>query len=151
MEEQFIILMHVALAAFLGGVIGFEREKGHKPAGIRTNMLVGGSVALLVALGEIIVLDFTSSGLEQFVSFDPTRIIQAIIVGISFIGAGMVLQIQAEQKIKYLTTAATILFSTGTGIAVALHQYWLAVGATIFILFINFIIAWVYKMVSKNK
>jgi putative Mg2+ transporter-C (MgtC) family protein len=151
MKEELTILIHVIIAAFLSGIIGFEREKSNKPAGIRTNMLVGGAVALLVALGKIIVIEFSQSELSEFVNVDPTRIIQAIIVGISFIGAGMVLQIEVEHKIKYLTTAATILFSTGIGISVALHQYVLSIGITLFILFINFILAWLSGFLNKKK
>ena len=152
MKEELSILLHVIIASVLTGLIGFEREKVDKPAGIRTNMLVGGAVALLVSLGEIIVRHFNQVGLAEFISADPTRIIQAIIVGISFIGAGMVLQIKDEYKIKYLTTAATILFSTGIGIAVALNQYYIAVGVTIFILFINYFLGFITKILRlKSK
>ncbi len=151
MDLEIQILLHVMLASVLSGLIGFEREKGHKPAGIRTNMLVGGAVALLVALGKIIVEDYHDSGLGDYISADPTRIIQAIIVGISFIGAGVVLQIQEKSKIKYLTTAATILFSAGIGISVALHQYLLAVGITLFILFINYILGLIATHLDIKK
>lgn len=138
--NEYTALIHVIAAAFLAGLIGYERGKVDKPAGVRTNMLIGGSVALLVNLGEIIVIHFTSNELAGYISTDPTRIIQAIIMGISFIGAGMVLQIEKEKEVKYLTSAATILFSSGIGISVALRQYILAAGITIFILFINYIL-----------
>jgi len=151
MKPQLTILLHVVIASVLSGLIGLEREKVDKPAGIRTNMLVGGAVALLVTLGEIIVMHFQTLGLGDMVSADPIRIIQAIIVGISFIGAGMVLQIRQEQKIKYLTTAATILFSTGIGISVALRQYYLAVGVTIFILFINYLLGSITIHLKKKN
>lgn len=151
MQAEFNILLHVIIASFLSGLIGFEREKVDKPAGVRTNMLVGGAVALLVSLGEIIVADFNQKGLTEFISADPTRVIQAIIVGISFIGAGIVLQIEKAYKIKYLTTAATILFSSGIGISVALHQYYLAVGVTVFILFVNYIIGLITRKTLKNQ
>lgn len=151
MNEELNILLHVILASFLSGIIGYEREHVDKPAGVRTNMLVGGSVALLVALGKIIVVDFMDSGLGYYINADPTRIIHAIIVGISFIGAGMVLQIETKAKIKFLTTAATILFSTGIGIAVALNQYILAVCITLFILFINYILGLLGKYLQKRK
>ena len=151
MRSELTILLHVVIASVLSGLIGIEREKVDKPAGVRTNMLVGGAVALLVALGEIIVIHFHEIGLSEFISADPTRIIQAIIVGISFIGAGMVLQIANEYKIKYLTTAATILFSTGIGISVALRQYLLAVGVTVFILFINYFMGLLTKLVKKKN
>ncbi len=151
-DNQLLILLHVIIAAFLSGFIGYERERGDKPAGIRTQMIVGGSVALLVSLGEVITIHFQNAGLAQYISTDPTRIIQAIIVGISFIGAGTVLQIQQEYKIKYLTTAATILFSTGIGISVALKQYVLAVGVTLFILFVNYIVRLIsIKLIHSKK
>lgn len=140
LENEFIVLLHVIIASVLSGLIGYEREKIDKPAGIRTNMLVGGAVALLVALGEIIVSHYQMLGFAEFIAADPARIIQAIILGISFIGAGMVLQIEKEGEIKYLTSAATILFSSGIGISVALRQYILAVGITLFILFINYVL-----------
>jgi putative Mg2+ transporter-C (MgtC) family protein len=58
MNKEIIVLLHVMLAAFLAGVIGLERETFHKPAGLRTNMIVGGASALLISLGEIIVVFF---------------------------------------------------------------------------------------------
>ncbi len=150
-HEQVNILWHVILASVLSGIIGYERERGDKPAGIRTNMIVGGAVTLLVLLGQVITLHFYSLPLAGAVRVDPTRIIQAIVVGVSFIGAGTVLQIATESKIKYLTTAATILFSTGIGISVALDLIILAVFLTIFILFINYFIAWVGRKWKEGK
>jgi putative Mg2+ transporter-C (MgtC) family protein len=151
MKAELTILLHVVIAAVLSGLIGVEREFVDKPAGLRTNMLVGGAVALLVTLGEIIVVRFNEIGLSEVTSTDPIRVIQAIIVGISFIGAGMVLQITHEYKIKYLTTAATILFSTGIGISVALRQYVLAVGVTVFILFINYLLGFISRQLKKKR
>ncbi len=151
MKTELILLLHVVIASVLAGLVGFEREAGDKPAGVRTNMMVGGSVALLVMLGEVIVTHFRDAGLADVISADPTRVIHAVIVGISFIGAGMVLQIAKEHKIKYLTTAATILFSSGIGIAVALRQYYLAVGVTLFILFINYLMGQITRKMKKKR
>jgi putative Mg2+ transporter-C (MgtC) family protein len=151
MKSEFAIFLHVLMASGLSGLIGIEREKGHKPAGVRTNMLVGGAVALLVAMGETIVVHFHDLGLTDFISTDPTRVIQAIIVGISFIGAGMVLQIKEERRIKYLTTAATILISSGIGISVALGKYFLAVAVTLFILFINYLLGVITDRIMGKK
>jgi putative Mg2+ transporter-C (MgtC) family protein len=137
------ILLHVVIAAVLSGIVGYEREKTRKPAGIKTNMIVGGSVALLVLLGESITLHFRDLGLSEIIQTDPTRIIQAIIVGVSFIGAGTVMQVAKIHKVKYLTTAASILYSTGLGISVALGHYILAVGLTLFILLIYYPIKWI--------
>jgi putative Mg2+ transporter-C (MgtC) family protein len=145
------ILLHVVIASILGGVIGYEREKTNKPAGIKTNMIVGGSVALLVSMGEAITIHFQEMGLAEVIETDPTRIIQAIIVGVSFIGAGTVMQVQKVYKVKYLTTAASILYSTGLGISVALDHYVLAIGLTIFILIIYYPVKWVEDKFIKSS
>lgn len=148
-HNQLFILMNVAIASLLTGIVGFEREKFDKPAGIRTNMIVGGAVALLISLGDAIVMHFQEQGYVDYINTDPTRIIQAIIVGVSFIGAGTVLQIEEKKKIKFLTTAATILFSTAIGIAVALQLYILAVTTTAFIIFINYVIAFIDRKIKQ--
>lgn len=147
---ELTILLHVVIASLLGAIIGYEREKTNKPAGIKTNMIVGGSVALLVSLGEAITVHFQELGLSEVMQTDPTRIIQAIIVGVSFIGAGTVMQLQKIYKVKYLTTAASILYSTGVGISVALGQYVLAVGLTLFILIIYYPIKWIEDKFIKS-
>ncbi len=140
-EDELIFLVHVILASVLTGIVGFERGIARKPAGLRTNMLVGGAVCLFVILGESMVIHFSELGLGSYITTDPIRIIQAIVLGISFIGAGMVLHTRKEQRVKYLTSSATILFSAGIGISVALKQYILAVGVTFFVLFINLLLA----------
>ena len=145
------ILLKVVIAAVLSGIIGYEREKTSKPAGIKTNMIVGGSVALLVVLGEAITLHFKDLGLSEIIRTDPTRIIQAIIVGVSFIGAGTVMQVEKIYKVKYLTTAASILYSTGVGISVALDHYILAIGLTIFILVIYYPVKWIEEKFINPK
>ncbi|MFO7907872.1 MAG: MgtC/SapB family protein [Planctomycetota bacterium] len=151
MEEQLYMLGHVVLASVLAGLIGFERERLDKPAGIRTHMIVAGSVTLFVFLGEVIVTHFVQAGLGDHIQADPTRIIQAIVVGISFIGAGTVLQVAKEHRIRYLTTAATILMSTGIGIAVALKQYYLTVGVTAFVILINYLIRVCFLKMERKK
>jgi putative Mg2+ transporter-C (MgtC) family protein len=149
-QPQFEFLLRIIIAAVLGGLIGLERESSNKPAGLRTNMIVAASAALLVLLGEVIVDYFDEKGHSALINTDPVRIIQAIVVGVSFIGAGTVLQVEKNFKIKFLTTAATILLSTGIGISVALEQYFLAVGLTLFILFINYIIG-ILEIKMKKK
>ncbi len=135
-EEQPWILLDVFIACILAGVIGYEREVKQKPAGFRTHMIVGGASTLLVALASISIKQY---GPEYYdvLDFDPIRIIQAIIIGISFIGAGTILKSSEKMDVSFLTTAATILFSSAMGICVALHQYVLAIGVTILIILIN--------------
>ena len=139
-EGQLVVLAHIILSSVLAGIIGFERERLDKPAGIRTQMIVAGAVTFFVFLGQEIVEYFVKAGYADRINTDPTRIIQAIVVGISFIGAGTVLQVAKDHTIRYLTTAATILMSTGIGIGIALKQYILTIGVTIFVLVINYAI-----------
>lgn len=152
MMSEFEMIWHVVLASVLSGLVGLERERTDKPAGFRTHMIVGGAAALFVLLGKTIIIEFQDVGeLEPFIAADPIRIIQAIIIGVSFIGAGTVLQIASDYKIKYLTTAATILFATGIGISIALKHYITGAAISLFVLFINYVLAWVSHRVNIQK
>ncbi len=126
--SQLGILGEVALAMLLGGLIGFERELADKPAGFRTQMLVAGAAALLVGLGDALLARFATS---QLVQSDPIRIVEAIVTGISFLGAGTIFRRSRSEQVEGLTTAASILLSAAVGISVALRQFTLAVGVTV--------------------
>jgi putative Mg2+ transporter-C (MgtC) family protein len=67
------------------------------------------------------------------VAADPIRILQAIIIGVSFLGAGTIVRGKRPEKVHGLTTAASLLMSSGIGIAVALHQLALAVGVSLLV------------------
>jgi putative Mg2+ transporter-C (MgtC) family protein len=125
------IIGEVALAIFLGGIIGFEREAANKPAGFRTHMLVAGAAALLVGLSDALIDNFDTDSAPSFISFDPIRLIQGIIIGISFIGGGTIIRDARTQRVEGLTTAASLLLTGGIGIAVALRQFVVAVGITL--------------------
>jgi putative Mg2+ transporter-C (MgtC) family protein len=122
------LLRHVAVAMALGALVGFERETAEKPAGLRTHMLVAGASALLVGLGEITLTQYenTASGLLRT---DPIRIVEAVVTGVSFLGAGTI--IHGKGGVHGLTTAASLLMTAGIGIAVALSQPVVAVGAAL--------------------
>ena len=124
---QLEIIGEVALAMLLGGVIGFEREVADKPAGFRTQMLVAGAAALLVGLADAMLLRFLIEG-KTNVTADPIRIVEAIVAGISFLGAGTIFRKDASEQVQGLTTAASILLCAAIGISVALRQFALAVG-----------------------
>lgn len=143
-QSELRILLDIAIATGLGGILGFEREKKDKPAGFRTNMLIAGGATLLLALGREITLQMQYSLPGETLGIDPTRIVHAIIVGVSFIGAGTIIKSTDNEKIHYLTTAATILFSAGIGIAVGLRLYLLAGGVTALGLIINFFVSKIY-------
>lgn len=130
----------ITLASLLGGLVGLERESGGKPAGFRTHMIIGGAAALLVVCGKWLISGNIVSGQEGTLRYDPLRIIEAVIVGVSFIGAGTILKMKDNDhgsQVKYLTTAASLLFSAGIGLCVAVERYLIAVGVTLLILLIN--------------
>jgi putative Mg2+ transporter-C (MgtC) family protein len=133
-QNQLQILMYVGLSMVLGAVIGFEREVEEKPAGLRTHMLVAGAAALFVALVDIVVERFSVGLGVDLVRSDPVRIIEAVVTGISFLGAGTIVLRRGKQQVEGLTTAASILFTAAVGVCVALAQFVLAVGATLLVL-----------------
>jgi putative Mg2+ transporter-C (MgtC) family protein len=130
LAPQGVMVLKVCIAAALGAVLGLEREKHDKPAGLRTNMLIAGGSALLVILGGVITASLDPELPAEALGVDPTRIIHAIIMGISFIGAGTILKSPGDQAVRNLTTAATLLFSAGAGMCVAMNLYLLAVCVT---------------------
>ncbi len=151
-EWQILALARVALAMILGGMIGVEREMIGKPAGMRTHMLVGGASALFTLLGSVIINYFgeVTCGID-IIRGDPIRVIQAIVLGISFIGAGTIMQHPERRKVIYLTSAASILFTAGIGIAVAVDQYMLAVGCVVIVWTVNRGLRYLDKKVIKKR
>lgn len=135
--KELWVLVDVIIAIILTGVIGLEREMGNKPAGLKTNMMVGASAALLVSVGKILIEEYDDPGLLEHMEFDPLRLIQAIVVGVGFIGGGTILKSEKKEKVRYLTSAATILLCAGIGITVASQKYILAVGLTLIVFCIN--------------
>lgn len=110
--EQIGLVLKVGIAALLGGIIGWERDRAGKSAGIRTHMLVASAAALAVGLGELAV-NATNGG-------DPTRMMHAVFTGIGFIGGGMIWTSKRANGPLGLTSAATILLVAGLGAAVGL-------------------------------
>lgn len=137
--DQFSVIYRVLIAIILSGVVGYEREQMDKPAGLRTNMIIGGAACLIASLTPPLILFIEITIPKEVVSTDPTRLLQALVVGVSFIGAGTIIKSGGE-KISGLTTAATLLFSMGIGVAVAIEQYIVAVGITIIVLIVNLVV-----------
>ena len=115
----------------LGGVIGIEREFANKPAGFWTYTLVAGSAALLVGISDVLLERFSIETYGAILRTDPIRIVEAIITGVGFLGAGTMFRSSKAGGIEDLSTAASILLSSAVDIAVALDQFILAVGVTI--------------------
>lgn len=124
------VLAATLLSIVLGGLIGYEREAANKPAGLRTHMLVAAAATLLVYLGSIVVNQFEQAEAgSNVVQTDPIRIIEAIISGVAFLGAGTI--IRRGRDVEGLTTAASILFTAAIGVSIALAQYIIAIGGTL--------------------
>ena len=82
---------------------------------------------------------------------DPIRVIQAIVLGISFIGAGTIMQHPDRRKVIYLTSAASILFTAGIGIAVAMDQFVLATGCVVIVWIVNRGLRYLDKRIIKKR
>jgi putative Mg2+ transporter-C (MgtC) family protein len=149
---QFEILAIVALAMFLGGIIGVEREIADKPAGFRTHMLVAGAAALLVGLSDALLDRFhAQASSSQNLTSDPIRVVEAVITGISFLGAGTIFRRARTEQVEGLTTAASILLSSAVGIAVALRQFVLAIGITLLTLGVLRGLRIIERLINRKK
>ncbi len=129
-NTQLQVIVEVALAMLLGGLVGLERELADKPSGLRTHMIVAGAAALLVGLGDALLGRFNAS-VDVGIRTDPIRIVEAIIAGVSFLGAGTIFRRGKSEQVEGITTAASLLLVSAIGISVALRQHVLAVGVTV--------------------
>jgi len=115
------ILMPCFLALIFGGLIGFQREKAERPAGLRTHALV--------CLGSTVFTIVSYLGFSSLAGVDPSRVAAGIVAGIGFIGAGVIFR--QGTLIKGVTTAASIWIVASIGISLGTKLYYLAVLATI--------------------
>lgn len=148
--SQLLVLRDAAIAMVLGGVIGFERELKNRPAGFRTHMLVAGAATLLVGLGQL-VLDDHRLDSELRVTLDPLRLVEAVIAGVSFIGAGTIFARRGSQVVVGITTAASILMVAVIGVMVGFRYHLLAGLATALTLLVLTVIARVERHITAAK
>jgi len=125
------IFIRFTTASILGGLIGYQRERMGKPAGLRTH--------ILVCLGTVaFILSCTEAG---FTNSDLSRVIQGVLAGIGFIGAGSIIKISEKNDVHGLTTAASIWMTAGIGVSIGLGRIGIAVLTTLCVLFILSVIA----------
>ncbi|HEU5103641.1 MAG TPA: MgtC/SapB family protein [Roseiflexaceae bacterium] len=141
MEIEFWILLRLVIASVLSGAIGYERERTGKDAGLRTHMLVAVGATLFVSFTDLFVIEtqpLAPAGAPgNFrVQIEPLATVEAIVTGISFLGAGTIFVSGKGNRVRGLTTAASIWVTAAVGIAVGLERYVLAVGSALLILVI---------------
>ena len=125
-NPQIRIILQLLLATFLGGLVGLEREYKRKEAGLQTYSLVALGTCLFTVITFELFNFFVN---KEGISFDPSRIIQAVAIGIGFIGAGVIFR-QPSSGIVGLTTAAGLWVTSAIGIAIGAKLYLLAIFAT---------------------
>jgi putative Mg2+ transporter-C (MgtC) family protein len=135
------IIIRLTAAALFGAAIGMQREKWGKPAGLRTHILVAVGTALFVMTSS--VYGMTSEGLS--------RVIQGIVTGIGFIGAGSILKLEKKRDIQGLTTAAGVWMTSAIGVTVGLGSLGLALLATILTLIILTVAGRFEFMTNRNQ
>jgi putative Mg2+ transporter-C (MgtC) family protein len=134
-ESQLWVVAGAAFARVLGGAIGFERELKNRPAGFRTHMLVAGAAALLIGIGRMTVQDPAFSDVA-LLRTDPLRMVEAVVAGISFIGAGTIFASRRGESVAGITTAASLLMVAVIGVAAGFRYHVLALAATLLTLLV---------------
>ena len=118
------IIVRLLLAATLGAIIGYQRERHGKAAGLRTNLLISVGSAL-----------FTLTSIYGFgITSDPSRVAAGIVTGVGFLGAGAIIRRAGGQEVGGLTTAATIWAVAAIGLTAGAGLYLLSVVAAALIL-----------------
>ncbi len=135
------VLVRLVTATLLGAVVGLQRERAGKPAGLRTHMLVtlGTAVFVLSCAGVGMSLEGLS------------RVIQGIITGIGFIGAGSILKLSDQRDVQGLTTAAGVWMTAAVGVAVGLGSLGVAILSTVFTLIILSLATRIERRVDEKR
>lgn len=128
---QLEVAAKVSIAGFLGGLIGLERELANRPAGLRTHAVLAAAAALFVGVTDLLLSQFANDTAPGILRADPIRVVEAIVTGVGFIGAGTIFRHRHSDAIEGLTTAASMLLVAAIGIAVAMRQLLLAAVVTI--------------------
>lgn len=140
------IILRLLLAAFLGGLVGLEREAEDKPAGLRTHILVclGSTLVMLIS-----IYIYEAIKLPPQQRADPARIAAQVVVGIGFLGAGTI--IRFGSSVRGLTTAATIWTVSAIGLALGCGFYIGAFTTTLIVLIVLFVFERIEKVFIKKR
>lgn len=135
------ITLRLLVAAALGGLLGYEREKQGKSAGVRTHMLVAIGAALFVLIPQ-------QAGAS---TADLTRVLQGLIAGVGFLGAGTIILGTKQVETRGLTTAAGIWVTAAIGAAAGMGRESTAVLSTLVALFVLSVVPWIVRDCIKSK
>ena len=139
---QIQLVWQLFLALLLGGIIGIDRERKKRAAGLQTCSLVAlGSCLFTIISCELFNYFLNKPG----VSFDPSRIVLAVATGIGFIGAGVI--IYRQDHVEGLTTAAALWTTASIGVAVGIKFYFLALVATFFTVLVLFVLGFLEQKI----
>ena len=130
-----VIAARVLTAALLGGLIGWERERKGRAAGLKTHILVSIGSALFVLAPLLADID----------GGDVTRVMQGIVSGIGFLGAGAIIKMEKDERVEGLTTAAGIWMTAAIGMAAGMGQEMVAVITTVVALMVVSVVPRVLK------
>ncbi len=137
------IVIRIFVAVISGGLIGLDREKKNRPAGLRTYMLV--------TLGSCIVMLLNQYVYQVYSTGDPARLGAQVISGIGFLGAGTII-VTTHNQIKGLTTAAGLWASACVGLTIGVGLYEVAVaGVTTIYVVLNVLNGWEYRVREKAQ
>jgi putative Mg2+ transporter-C (MgtC) family protein len=140
-----LLVIRLTLAALLGALFGWEREASDKPAGLRTHMLVSIGSATFTLLG----FETGAELAERFgeAGLDPTRIVQGIVGGLGFLGAGSIIKSRNADDVTGLTTAASVWFTGALGVACGMGAFLLAGISAL----LGFLVLTLLRHVPKGK
>ncbi len=139
------LIVQLVFAVILGASLGLERSLAGKTAGMRTYTLVTLGSTVFVAISQIVAADYIALGIR---TFDPLRVASQVIVGIGFLGAGLI--IFQENKLRGLTTAAGLWVACGIGMAIGFKLYVLATLVAIITLFV-FTVLWYLERYMESR
>jgi putative Mg2+ transporter-C (MgtC) family protein len=137
-------LVPMLVSTLLGTLVGFERQIGRKPAGLRTHTLVCMGSTLFVLLTEHSITAFGGGH-----NVDPTRIIHGVVTGVGFLGAGSI--IRQEGFVHGLTTAASVWIVAAVGVAVGCRAYPLAVIGAVLALVVLEGYRWIEHLMARGR
>lgn len=139
--DELQILTRLSIAVVLGGLVGLERERSRRAAGLRTHIMVCLGSCLMMLLS---IYGFAAFVYELNVRVDPARLAAAVITGVGFLGAGTILH--TGRSVTGLTTAASIWVTAAIGLGVGAGFYFAAAISTLFVL----IVLWALNKVEKK-